>query len=480
MKIFILIVLTIIITAYNLLPQNLLWEKVYNSPLGLIFSEVVEIKESKDNNFYVISYLSDTLPGRYIPAIMKISPFGEILWSFHQINEKCIYPRFITENNDNLNLFGIRVRSFGFDEAGFTPYKYKFDSSNSLISESFETEVKGSILDNKGTILLTKDSLLLNISYRKNNILIKEYDVNANYIRDIRLDTTKIKYIPFMAFQDTDSNIYLLGQFTYSQDNKNFILKLDKDYKKIWLIEDTLESDNSYLFGVEYLPNNNFVITGRTQSRYIADSAKARLYIKVYNSDGELIVNKQYPSSRYRYVYDIKSNKNGCFIIAGDSGIYSYSKKYFNLIKTDSLGVIIWEKTWGDNSVMNYLRASLITKNNLIYVVGRRDSLMYIACLKDEPVGINEEYKNLISCSSVFPNPAKDFINIELENKRAENITIELYDNTGRQIKILFNDALPPGMFNLALPLPDIASDCYNIIINYGNKYKESKKIVIY
>jgi hypothetical protein len=478
---YILFICSIIILSINyIFSQNLIWEKVYKSPVGLKLQNVVGISQSKDNNFFILTYYSDTLQGRYIPGIIKTNRYGEVIWSFYQVNEKCIYPKFITEDDEGFNLYCIRVRSFGFDEAGFTPYKYEFDGSNNLVNESFEPETIGSLTDNKGGLLLTKDSLLLNISYRKMNITLKVYDNNAKFIRDIKYDTTTIKYMPYYAFQDTDSNLYLIGSFSYSKENKNFIMKLNKNYEKMWLVADSLVSNYNYISKVKYLPNGNFALLGRIGPSYIADSAKSRIYLKIYNNNGELLVNKQYPSLIYRYVYDFVNMKNCSFVISGDSGIYSYERKLFNLFKTDSLGEKIWEKSWGDFKVRNYIRAVTISDENLIYTAGQSDTMLYLACLNDEPVGVNEENTNLICNTPVFPNPAKELINLELENKSHAKINIILYDNSGRQMKTLFNENIPPGMFNLALPLPDVAPGCYNIIINYGNKCKQSKKIIVY
>ncbi|MGJ8744214.1 S8 family serine peptidase [Polaribacter sp.] len=84
----------------------------------------------------------------------------------------------------------------------------------------------------------------------------------------------------------------------------------------------------------------------------------------------------------------------------------------------------------------------------------------------------------LINNISLWPNPAKDILNISLQNTTDKNVIITLYDVQGRKI-MHSEDRSSNALFTKEIDTKNITSGIYLISIQQGNK-KATKKIMIH
>ncbi|MCQ2266008.1 MAG: T9SS type A sorting domain-containing protein, partial [Bacteroidales bacterium] len=76
---------------------------------------------------------------------------------------------------------------------------------------------------------------------------------------------------------------------------------------------------------------------------------------------------------------------------------------------------------------------------------------------------INEE--SVLSYINIYPNPATNFLNIDLSTENAQNITLNICDMSG---KIIYTDILNHngGTQNFKVPVSELASGMYFLHLN--------------
>ncbi len=80
---------------------------------------------------------------------------------------------------------------------------------------------------------------------------------------------------------------------------------------------------------------------------------------------------------------------------------------------------------------------------------------------------------------SVYPNPASEFVNVSFEVDSETEISLELYDMLGKQVRIKKLGSVPKG-YNIAeMSVSDIDSGMYLLIINTGNSQIANKVRVV-
>jgi len=473
-----ILILVILFHSSGLLSQEILWEKTYDLPRDMSMDHLYGITRSEDGNLFIMYTLNDSLIGKFSPALMKVTPEGEMLWSFYKIGQNSIIPGFITEDNGKVKYYCNACSASSYSNSGYPPHIFELNSG-CLAAEHYEKDDYGAQQELAGAILLTKDNILLNVSNNKCNIIVKEYDSQAIYIRQIVFDTTTFPYYPTDLFQDRDSNIYIFGNCKYKNDYKCFVIKMDRNYNILWKMADTLEEDNSLYNLVTYNEDGSFTIVSRMVPSYSSDTAKFRLIYKRYDNRGELLVNKQYYYNyRYVHLYDHYRNSDGSSLVTGYKG--RSNNLYYYLMKIDSLGEILWEKTWGEYVTLNCIYAVLATEDNTIYVAGQIESVPYLACLKDGVTGIAgaAPHHNSTGRGSAYPNPVGRTITTEIARGCPGEVAVELYSIDGSFIKTLFRENMDSGNYKLCLPLPDVAPGEYSLVRRAGKEIS-SENIII-
>jgi hypothetical protein len=95
----------------------------------------------------------------------------------------------------------------------------------------------------------------------------------------------------------------------------------------------------------------------------------------------------------------------------------------------------------------------------------------------DNSTGFNDELQTSASVN-VFPNPAREYVNLRFHQAEAAQLTITLADLKGSATTELLNEYVATGDFDRRLNLPDVAPGIYLLYIRSGENTR-SKRIVI-
>ncbi len=84
---------------------------------------------------------------------------------------------------------------------------------------------------------------------------------------------------------------------------------------------------------------------------------------------------------------------------------------------------------------------------------------------------------NALCLLPMYPNPSKGILRIRFISPDERNITVKLYDVTGRLSRIVFNDRAKIGQNEIVLRPQDLAAGVYFLHLESGD-YKKTEKIV--
>ena len=165
---------------------------------------------------------------------------------------------------------------------------------------------------------------------------MKLYDNNNNYDRG------------FSTQQTSDGGYIVLGVTgDYDEHNMDFwLIKTDSSGNKLW---DKTFGGDDYDYSSKVIQTNDggYVLIGNTC--YNGPGNEDIWLIKT-DSEGNKIWDKIYGGLDYDVGNDVKQTNDGGFILIGHTSSYGAGKRDVWLIKTDSEGNKIWDKTFGGTS----------------------------------------------------------------------------------------------------------------------------------
>ncbi len=98
------------------------------------------------------------------------------------------------------------------------------------------------------------------------------------------------------------------------------------------------------------------------------------------------------------------------------------------------------------------------------------------------PIGVEEKdpivFEENNAQINVFPNPARDFTNVELALRKNSDVTIMVRDITGKLIKQIKLSKVTPGNKEIRINTADYASGSYIITVQFGETVKSGKLVV--
>ncbi len=163
------------------------------------------------------------------------------------------------------------------------------------------------------------------------------------------------------------TNLFVYGSAfdtTNSSNAKIFLMSFDEEFNLNWFKNYGSEFYNS---GSDLLslPNKNFILAGSYSS---SSSTPEDFYLAETDSLGNLLWEKTYGGINYDCAFSlVKNNKNG-YIISGQSESYSSNMDVLT-INVDSLGNILWQKTYGLNAPLLTYGGQMCKLSDKSYIV---------------------------------------------------------------------------------------------------------------
>jgi len=145
--------------------------------------------------------------------------------------------------------------------------------------------------------------------------------------------------------EQTKDGGYILTGWTESRQEGSdvFLAKCDRDGNRLWM---KTYQGNGYSDShcVQEVKGGGFIIVGETKSKYGYDHD---VYVVRTDEKGGQLWSKTFGGTHCDYAWAVQQTKDGGFIVAGGTESYGAGIYDVYLIKLDSAGNEIWEKTYG-------------------------------------------------------------------------------------------------------------------------------------
>jgi uncharacterized delta-60 repeat protein len=173
------------------------------------------------------------------------------------------------------------------------------------------------------------------------------------------------------SVQQTLDGGYIIAGYTYYSDSYYdvYLIKTNSDGDPIW--QKILVRQHYYdtAHSVQQTSDGGYVITGHTASYA---GGYADVYLIKTNSDGDLMWEKTFGGSNEDRGYSVQQTSDGGYIIAGYTNSYGAGGRNVYFIKTNSDGDLMWEKTFG-GSGFNQGNSVQQTSDGGYIIAGNRD-----------------------------------------------------------------------------------------------------------
>jgi len=167
----------------------------------------------------------------------------------------------------------------------------------------------------------------------------------------------------------TTDNGYILAGYTRSFPRFDvWLIKTDSSGNKLW--DKTYnKTDNNFCFSVQQTNDEGYILSGAT---YYSNNVSDVWLIKT-DSSGNKLWDKTYGGSSDDLGYSVQQTSDGGYIIAGITKSFDVGEGDIWLIKTGSNGIEEWNKTFGGSGFENAWSVKQTNENNFI-IAGNTNS----------------------------------------------------------------------------------------------------------
>ncbi|MDC1068476.1 T9SS type A sorting domain-containing protein [Candidatus Kapabacteria bacterium] len=260
---------------------------------------------------------------------------------------------------------------------------------------------------------------------------------------DENLDTLWTKTFGGDEFDDSwsvkqvNDNFYITGgSYSYASGDLDdaWLIKFNSFGETIWIKHYGVENRIDWAWDMDITIDEEIILVGLNDSQESDGVPFGKLHLIKVDSDGEIIWDKSYGQENNFRIEGtgVKTSSNGDIYISGWRVNYSLAAVTFYMAKFDKSGEVIWEQDYfKSNEFARANGVSFLEDNKIAYLGYSGQSQgspqkMTLIVLDDLTSGINSHNE-----VPFFPNPSSSIITIDNSNKYTN---FEIYNYNGEKI----------------------------------------------
>ncbi len=424
------------------------WERTY----GWIYNEGIPTLKIDNRKDYIMAgaqRLSDF--GRSNFFITKADQYGDSLWAKTYVDTTSSSSAYCIELTDNGYIVG-GIRSISHD---YYPYLVRTNlNGDTLWTKTYELEAEGGFVLSR----MHNGNREYTTLWHWDDVFIIKSDslgdtIWTSVVGDMVGDMGGATY----AMTYAHDGGYIITGWINSTDPDLYIVKVDSIGETLWEESyGTVGTNRGWFIDTTF--DGNYIITGQTSLYY---STLFDVYLLKINDDGDTLWTRKYGGDHSDVGRCVRPTTDGGYIITGwtySYGVGTPDSSNVYLIKTDSLGNLEWERTFGGTGEdKGYSVAQTEDGGYVIAGVYDQGPHTDVYLIKTDSLGytqIEETYSTRPKELSleVYPNPFNSSVTISLdfgsESRSVEQIgsgtaaalmgaEIEIFDVTGRIVAVI-------------------------------------------
>jgi hypothetical protein len=423
--------------------------------------------------------------GSYDIYIIKINAFGDTLWSrtYGGINSE--YGHSIIQTSDSGFAVVGETRSFG--AGSYDIYFLKTNAGgDTLWTGTYggdDYEEGHSIIQTPGCGYIITGSTRSS-GYGDDDICLVRTDSLGNiaWIRTFG----GLNHDSGNSVEHTGDSGFIIAGETESfgmGSLDGYVVRTDANGDTLWT-KTFGGTDEDAISCIQATSDGGFILAGYTSS---FGAGMADGYLIRIDESGDTLWSRTYGGAEDDYIYSVRQTSDGGYVLAGKSESYHVGGADVYIIKTDSLGDIIWSGNYGgpgediaysirQTSDDGYIMAGATTSygagGNDVYVIRLLSGQTYVG---DSEIFIKPGDFEL--CYN-YPNPFNASTTISFEMGKPAKVKLAVYDLLGREIAVLADRYLESGSYSCNFAAPGLTSGIYFYRLRAGNA-AETRRMVL-
>jgi len=289
------------------------------------------------------------------------------------------------------------------------------------------------------------------------------------------------------SVQQTSDGGYIVAGQTFSFGaglGDVYLIKTDSLGNVLW---DTTYGGGFWDVGysVDRTSDNGFVVAGQTFS---FGAGQGDVYLIKTDSLGSVLWDTTYGGDSSDVGLSAVQTLDEGYVVAGYTWSFGSSEQDVYIVKTDSLGSVLWERTYGDSvddrgySIQQTMDGGDIAAGDTRSMgAGVNDVYLIKTDANGMVVGVEEKSKlrtHNVRLLKNVPNPFDGSTVIYYSLQVPDRVILQIYDVTGRSVENLVNEDRTPGVHQVNWDGQGRASGIYFCKLKAG-EFTDVQKMIL-
>jgi hypothetical protein len=475
------LMLFIIIVTSQICAQVTTFEKTY----GGVYAEAGFSVQQTSDGGYILTGRTVSFGGNLQNNIylIKTDSVGDTIWTKYYVGPSGDIAREVEQTYDGGYIIVGETSSFGAGSHDI--YLIKTDAQG----DTAWTRTYGSTGWDEGySVTQTSDSGYVLTGFFSDDSTSDVADVivmKINSVADTVLWTQTFGALHFthgdagFSVQQTSDGGYVVAGLYASNDmnDQALLVKMDPSGDTTWLKTfGGVSSEKAW--SVQQTSDGGFIVVGTTLSFGAGDFD---VYVIRTDVNGNTAWTKTYGGADLDEGRSVWQTTDGGFIITGLTYSFGAGSRDVYLIKINSFGDVLWEKTYGGVSAeIGYSVQQ--TEDGGYIVVGETSSFgagnLDVYLIKTDSLGnqiatdveeLNSELPSKFSLIQNYPNPFNPTTTIRYSISKESFVTLKIYNLMGEEVATLINKEQAIGNYDIEFNAKALPSGVYLYRIQAGD-----------
>ncbi len=314
------------------------------------------VKQTSDNGYILAGYTNSFGAGKNDFLAIKLDSLGELEWArtFGGDSSEIAYS--VSKTQDNGYILAGGTKSFGAGSGDFLVIKLDSLGNVTLAKTFGDTLYDGAV-----SIFPTFDNGYI-IAGSGGSVIKLDSSSDVSWSKTFSINNLDI----LTSISSTSDGGYIIAGLTgdpYNTGNTNILaIKLDSLGNIAWS-KTFGGGDLDAAFSICEDSSGNYMLAGKW-SYY--GWGRSDYWLIQLDSLGDIIWSKVYGGSGHNWAFSVSPTSDTGYIVAGWTDSLGVGKNDVMIIKLDSLGDIIWSKTFGGTDYEEALSISQTSDNSYI------------------------------------------------------------------------------------------------------------------